>query len=262
MTARCLLAAVVCAAGLLAAPAAADASPYSDVVLADKPASYWRMGEQLNWNVLDQAGDVNLGGPWTTSDVWGHPGALAGDPDTSTWMPGVPHGGLDRFWLWHEWTYYNFQGRKPFTLEAWLRPERLNTHTRRVFSAETLPVPGGSDGGYLLGVRADGVVFSRYRNPAGQPARWSTVKAPIAQGRWQHVVGSYDGATMRLYVNGRLAASRPSAIELDIYRVTLNVGSLLGMWKLYAGGLDELALYERALPADRVLAHYRTGAGR
>ena len=87
-------------------------------------------------------------------------------------------------------------------------------------------------GGTLLAARRDGIVFARYLNPGdyqmGSPDShnfaivgkqiWGTLTAPLAPGRFNHVVATYDYAsaasqgTMRLYVNGVLAASRRSGI--------------------------------------------------
>jgi hypothetical protein len=147
-----------------------------------------------------------------------------------------------------------FAGRAPFTLEAWIRPRRLNGHTRRVFSTEASASPP-RDGGYLVGVRADGLVFSRYA--AG---RWSTLRTDVTAGAWQHVAATYDGTTMRLYVNGRLRDERASAIDLPPWRTTwFSIGSKSGAYKFFAGGVDEAAVYTRALDAHRVLAHYQAG---
>ena len=39
----------------------------------------------------------------------------------------------------------------------------------------------------------------------------------------------------------------------------MTVGAKQGQWLRYRGGLDELAVYRRALPPERVAAHFAAG---
>ena len=68
------------------------------------------------------------------------------------------------------------------------------------------------------------------------------------------------GALVML-VNGALAAERASALELPAEREDLSLGAKQGKWRFFAGGLDELAVYDYALPASRAYAHWRVGSG-
>jgi hypothetical protein len=227
-----------------APPAAAD---YRGAVMADAPASYWRLA-----GLSDETGNRPLAGEGASAGAWNQPGAVA--DDTAVRLPGEPLSAasyaLYSFDIGHP---YTFPFQEPFTLEAWIRPERLNTHTRRVFSAESNRYP--LEGGYLLGVRADGLVFSRYgRYPTPW---WSTLQTPITAGRWQHVAATYDGTTMRLYVDGQLRDERGSTgFTPNWERLSFSIGSKDRRYKFFAGGIDEAAVYTRALPADRVRAHY------
>ncbi len=143
-----------------------------------------------------------------------------------------------------------FPGRAPFSLEAWILPRGFNGVTRRIFSKE------GPDGGYLLGIQSTGLAFSRYAD-----GQWSTLRASVPHGRWSHVLATYDGSVMDLYVDGLLAASEPSALSLPEARSDLSIGAKQSRWRFYAGGLDDLAIYGHALSAERALAHVRVGAG-
>jgi hypothetical protein len=93
--------------------------------------------------------------------------------------------------------------------------------------------------------------------------------ADYAIRRWQHLVATKDGAVMRLYVDGKLAASGPNQAVL-VEKMHLLVGRSLGSRPgRLAGQLDELALYDRALTKQEILRHYECvrqaldeGAGR
>jgi Concanavalin A-like lectin/glucanases superfamily len=163
------------------------------------------------------------------------------------------------------------------TWEAWVKPGLVDTTSRRVMANEE---PWG---GTLLAARRDGIVFARYLNPGdyqmGSPGShnfaivgrqiWGTLTAPLVPGRFNHVVATYDyvGAasqgTMRLYVNGVLAASRRSDFLPVLPRVSsyayVAIGSNTTGWLRYDGAMDEVATYTRALSAAEVAEHWRTG---
>ncbi len=102
--------------------------------------------------------------------------------------------------------------------------------------------------------------------------------AVLNDGNWHHVVGTLNGAggTMRLYVDG-VQAGQQSAITAETltgwWRVAC--GNLSGWttspaWsgtvptnlsanQSFIGYLDEAAVYQSALSAAQVLAHYERG---
>jgi hypothetical protein len=93
----------------------------------------------------------------------------------------------------------------------------------------------------------------------------TTANGPVlAVGTWSHVVGTYDGSLLRLYVNGALVAS-VGAPTLASGSGPAFIGRLgaeganPGLFP-FAGLIDEVAVYPSALPAARVLAHYSGAA--
>ena len=64
---------------------------------------------------------------------------------------------------------------------------------------------------------------------------------------WTHLAMSWDGTTQRLYVNGALVASRAVAGTLPNSAGVLRFGGN-GVWsEWFAGRLDEIRVYDRAL---------------
>lgn len=251
--------ALLLASAALLAPAAARAdkpaqapgrgAPYRAAVLGDHPISYWRFGEQPGATIA--ADELHHHpGYYVGSPTLGIAHPLGCDPDTAIDLDGLETQPLGQFVHVPDGNHLAFPGREPFSLEAWIQPRGFNDVTRRIFSKE------GPDGGYLLGIQSGGLAFSRYAN-----GLWSTLRAPVDRHGWSHVLATYDGSVMDLYVNGVLAASEPSALSLPDARSDLSIGAKQSRWRFYAGGIDDVAIYGRALTAARALAHTRVGDG-
>src|SRR5213078_4654919 len=69
---------------------------------------------------------------------------------------------------------------------------------------------------------------------------------------WAHLAFTYDGATMRLYVNGTQVASRAQTGAIQTSTNPLQIGgdSLYGQY--FAGRIDEVRIYNRALSAAQI----------
>ncbi len=66
---------------------------------------------------------------------------------------------------------------------------------------------GNAETGWILGYKGDRFFFglaSKGVDDADGKITYLTDRKPLTMGKWHHVVGSYDGATMRLYVDGKL----------------------------------------------------------
>jgi hypothetical protein len=109
---------------------------------------------------------------------------------------------------------------------------------------------GGTDSGYRLGLLQGKPCFE-----VPQTA-WShhlSAELDLPTGRWVHLAGTFDGATMRLYVDGaeRGALARPGPIKPNAFPLCL--GSYeAGHAAHFTGLLDDVKLYDRALSADEI----------
>jgi hypothetical protein len=76
--------------------------------------------------------------------------------------------------------------------------------------------------------------------------------AQLAVNTWTHVAETYDGATLKLYINGTLVGSRAVTGALDSSTSKLSIGGN-GVWgEYFQGRLDELRVYSRALSATEI----------
>ena len=220
------------------------ASGYVQAVLADSPVGYWRLGEPAGPIAVDETGDHD--GVYSGTIEFGRPGALAGENDTSVGLDGT--GGVA--------TVAHHPALTPalLTVEVWIRPDP----TAGIYDAV---LTKSSDTNWVDG-------YGLYYSGAGEITFYvnnyssSSVSAPIAFDQWQHVVGTYDGNDLRLYLDGALVSSRQ--LGAPIAHVTANLLLLQGegstSWA-WTGELDEIAVYGTVLSAQRVAAHYMAGVG-
>lgn len=81
----------------------------------------------------------------------------------------------------------------------------------------------------------------------------------LAVDGWTHLAGTYDGARGRLYVNGALAGEVEGAFTLATGG-DLHLASRPDAPERLRGALDEVAIFDRALPSARVRDHFDLGA--
>ena len=83
---------------------------------------------------------------------------------------------------------------------------------------------------------------------------------PLAAGGRYHVVVTYDGAAMRLYVNGSLRGASASGAALLDGTVPFTVGAKATGGVNWAGTIDEPAVYSgTVLSAADVQSHFAAG---
>ena len=90
-------------------------------------------------------------------------------------------------------TSLSFTGTASFTLEAWINRE-ANSNSADIISKNN----GGVNSNYRLFINSDGKpVFAREASP------WSLVGSTVIPvNEWHHVVGVFDGSSMKIYVDG------------------------------------------------------------
>lgn len=77
---------------------------------------------------------------------------------------------------------------------------------------------------------------------------------------WHHVVGTKNGASIKLYIDGVDRTGTVTNLTLADTIATVGIGHENGLSRL-AGSISEIAVYPTSLSAERVLAHYEAGVG-
>lgn len=89
---------------------------------------------------------------------------------------------------------FDFGGTKNFTFETWVKPNVANA-TGRIFAKHNTGIAGQ----YMFSLSNGRVSFHREVAPWG-----FTGNTVLAANQWYHLAVSYDGTSMRIYVNGVL----------------------------------------------------------
>ena len=126
---------------------------------------------------------------------------------------------------------------------------------------------GGYEKGWLLGNRNDRfclAISSKGADDGDGVLTYLTAKNPFRPGRWHHVVGTYDGVEMRVYVNGKLEAASKAQSGDILYppRAQHVIGAYADDDELYPlqGVLKQVRLYSRALSEAEVMARFQAAA--
>jgi hypothetical protein len=136
----------------------------------------------------------------------------------------------------------------PMTISAWVRPEALATQyvVKKAKNSAT--------DGFELGLSSSGTAFLRFNErTSGNTFRVdSTSKLPVDGSSWVHLAATYDGTTMRLFVDGVLEGSKagPSAVRANA--LELAIGAEPGGVRPFKGVIDAVGLYGRALSAQEI----------
>jgi hypothetical protein len=220
---------------------------YREAVLVDLPHAYWRLGEARGAAVaVDEMGDhpASYVGPVKL----GSPGAIAADSDTSMLL-GEPDNGRGV----NGGSEFDFVGLAPMTVEVWIRPDLADSAFRRIVTKEA----GGNrpQQGWQLWLHENGIGFGRFGGDNGD----SVYAPPPLLGEYHHVVITFDGVDMSIYLNGAIFEITASDELLIDLQMPLMIGASSDLYSGFVGSIDEVAIYEHALTPERVNAHYQAG---
>lgn len=130
------------------------------------------------------------------------------------------------------------------TLEAWINPTVLNA--QQWMSIIYKPVTTSATVDYVL----QGSSRSSEVPSVGVSISTSNVSGAtvLPLNTWSHLAGTYDGTTMRLYVNGVQVSSQAQTGTIAASTQPLTIGAN------WAGLIDEVRIYNRALGATEIQA--------
>ena len=143
--------------------------------------------------------------------------------------------------------------------------KRLDLTRALTVSAWVFPTATPSGETAICGKSQATYALTHYRNGHAYfyiSAGSNGVHAPIEAAAWQHVAGAFDGATLKLYVNGAPAASHASNVQTVSSGERFTIGRIRSIKEYgdvapFRGRIGAVRLYNRALTAEEVAMQYQ-----
>jgi len=216
---------------------------YAAEVLSDNPVAYWRLGETSGTNAVEEINGND--GTYANGVTLGSASLLVDDPDPSIDLDGVD----DRITVSNDSV---FQITGDLSLEA--------------------IVQVSDDTKYHCAIQKDDGVNRCYGLYAGQITTGypyvtlfigntpivAYASTNIADGNPHHIVGTYDGSNLKIYIDGVVDGTTPTTGAIDNDNAIVTLGDYDGTntgFRL-AGGLDECAIYDSALTSTQITDHF------
>jgi len=143
---------------------------------------------------------------------------------------------------------------KNMTVSAWVKPFSFPGFQSYVVKGN------GGDRNYFLDSNSSGNIRFGFFNGSTYPLVVSAT--PVAAAQWTHIMGTYDGSNIRIYINGVLDNTQADTSTPVQPTDILAIGRLGSVSSDFTNGsVDDVRIYSRALSANEIRGLYNTGAG-
>lgn len=220
-------------------------SAYAREVIADAPEFYWRFGEGSGTVAHDEMGVLN--GSFVNTPTLGSASLIEVDSDnasatfvksSSEYVSVADHANMDT---------------ATFSLECWLKTS-TTTGDMGVIARDD----NSSNRFWEIRVASSILKFLVF-NTAGSYT-WFTTTFNVADGNPHHVVATFDGSTLKVYVDNVMQSTAFSGTVKSSGTQAIYIGSIWSTSYTFDGVLDEVAFYDYVLTSTQVGAHYNAAA--
>jgi hypothetical protein len=140
----------------------------------------------------------------------------------------------------------------PISIALWIRPDADDPEGKGASGGETAPMAKATSDwswqvryGWFSPQPYMAFTFNT------QPRAWVYVGKNLVRNDWVHIACSYDGTTLKCYLDGVETDSTPMG-EIHSSADPVLIGS--DGWKSdWTGGIDDVRIYDRALSEEEIL---------
>jgi hypothetical protein len=137
------------------------------------------------------------------------------------------------------------------SLACWFKPE-IVSGTERILMAKTI---GPNEEDFIWSLSLVNNTGARFRVRAGGVLH--TIEIPpssIFSNTWYHLAGTYDGTTLRLFLNGSTAANGVAEGAIGYHpQAPATLGNLYDNSMPFFGSLDDVRIYDREIVGLEVI---------
>jgi hypothetical protein len=141
------------------------------------------------------------------------------------------------------------------TIAAWIKPNSAGNQS----IIKKAITSGYSVDGYELSLAAAGSShdhrpYIRFNQATHGDtyALYANSQYPSDGNTWMHIAATYDGDTMKIYINGILDNIVPAAFLINTNSLSLGIGAQSDGTNRYSGALDDIRIYSYALNASEI----------
>ena len=205
------------------------------------PLAWWRLHEAAGAGIAQDSGTAIVNGAFQGGTLLAQPGPLTAQLTQATSFDGVD----DQVRVTTP-TALNLTGALSVALLVRMAVGTVNAG----FFEKT--IANAVNTHYLLLYESNFAKFRVFKGGVGYTASGS--QPGMADGAWHLLVGTYDGSTARVYVDGALQATTAAvAAPIASGAGDVFIGALASVYRLN-GGLSEVAVFDRALSGTEVSA--------
>ena len=204
---------------------------------------------KLNGDALDSSGNGNHGAQYSAT--------------SSTGANGVANGAYSYDGLSSQTVIADSATISPtgsMSVSLWAKPSVINGSLRGIISKDVSS--GISNAPYEIALDPSNRFYWRTVN-ASNATSVSVVctQVTVVAGTWYHIAVTFNGATMRIFVNNQQCTNTASATGIADTAGPLRFGQQKDTYDRWFGGnIDDVRLYNKALSAAEVTSIYGAGA--
>jgi hypothetical protein len=150
-------------------------------------------------------------------------------------------------------------GVSALSVSAWVKTDTLEGGDSNLRDITAKNGVGAAVTTHILRLDTSVDLFEFYA--AGAAFVQARATTPVQTNTWYHIVGTYDGAFVRIYINGveEKATAKTGATGDTSEPLRIGNSSLSSNTRHWDGSIDEFRIYNRALSAEEVKRLYQIG---
>jgi hypothetical protein len=211
-----------------------------------KPVGWWKMDEGEGTTVYDHSGNGNNG---TMTN-------MASDD----WVDGKNNGALDFDGVddYVDLNNANIVGANEGSISAWVKASNWDANRMTVFSSEV--GPAWNDLRFVLFSASNNSLTFSVANGSSSTQDNCNTGSTLSSDVWYHVVGTFNGSSIKIYINGVVKDTYSSSIIPGDFTPTKTMIGWHYSDRYWNGQIDDVQIYNYALTPLQIKEIYNGGA--